>query len=104
MKLNKWCFSVLAASLAALGLADNHLVFRHNGYGQRDGMGNDNWINMKLSEYRGGGELGSDLNKYIGTGKYMLGRSQNLINTWFLRTDYVLLTVCLQKYCLSANR
>lgn len=85
MRTGKWSVAILAASLATFGWADNHLVWRHIGYGERGAMGDDEWRNMKLCHY-GSTEIGNNLDKYIGTGRYQLGHSQNRINTWFYVT------------------
>lgn len=81
--VKRLAFSVLAVCIASCGFADKPFFFRHIDYGKRGALADNNFVNVNLYQYRGGREVGDDLTHYIGTGKYLVGRGQNRIDTWF---------------------
>ena len=77
-----WAISVAMCVAAGLAVADGEMAFRHKTYGNRGALEDNTFINLLLSDYNGGTCLIDDLNTYIGTGKTLLGHSQNRIDAW----------------------
>ncbi len=78
-----WAISLTMGIATGAAFADGTMAFRHLGYGtNRNALGDNNFVNMTLREYTGGTYLIDNLNTYIGTGKTLLGQSQNRIDAW----------------------